>query len=262
MHQYQEQATITRFELLAEKIIRLTIYSPQIAAQARPGQFVMLKAGPGKDPFLRRPFSVHQTTNNGHFQLLFKVVGRVTDILSHMKEGEEVSVFGPLGRGYRIKERQPACLIGGGMGIAPLLFLAGHLSCTRKEQMKDIIILGSRTGAELEPLVGDFHHFGIRIIAATEDGSYGRQELVTEAMKTAELEKDTVAYACGPEPMLAAVKDICRDRGFECQVSVESVMACGIGACLGCTCRTYDRGYTQVCLEGPVFNAEDLRWNS
>lgn len=261
MSQYQEKAKITRFEQLSENIVRLTLYSPDIAGATKPGQFVMIRAGKGKDPLLRRPFSVHQTTSDGHLQILFKVVGRGTDMLGRRKEGEEISLFGPLGKGYKIEKSKPACLVGGGLGIAPLLILAKSISKMKLDTSRDVIILGGRSADEVKALVNDFKQFGIKVLVATDDGSLGHHGFVTDVMKNTDLASDSVIYTCGPELMMMAVKNICATKGLQCQVSVESVMACGMGACLGCTKHTSDNRYVHVCLDGPVFNAEDLKWN-
>ncbi len=261
MTQFQEKAIITRFEELSDDIIRITLHSPEIASKTKPGQFVMVRTSSSKDPLLRRPFSVHQTSSNGDLQLLFKVVGRGTTLLSRFKEGEAVSVFGPLGNGYSIKEGRPSVLVGGGLGIAPMLLLAKEISRVKKDPSNDVIIIGGRSSGEVAPLLNDFKEFGIKVIAVTDDGSFGQQGFVTDAMKSIKLHPDSVVYTCGPEPMMEAVKNICSAENMDCQVSVESVMARGMGACLGCTTHSSDGNYVHVCLDGPVFKAEDLKWS-
>jgi dihydroorotate dehydrogenase electron transfer subunit len=261
MSQYQENATIIRYEQLTDTNVRLTLHTEEIARAAKPGQFVMIRAGRSKDPLLRRPFSIHQTSSNGRIQILFKVTGRGTGLLAHCKEGESLSVFGPLGRGFRIDPERPACLIGGGMGIAPLLFLAKRICQLKKNTDSDMILLGGRTREEIEPLVDDFQFLNIGLMYATDDGSFGLHGLVTDVMKTLSLAEDCIVYSCGPEPMMKAVAAQCHDLNIQCQVSVESVMACGMGACLGCTMKAKDDRYVHVCSDGPVFNAEDLGWN-
>lgn len=261
MPQYQEKTTVTRVEQLSAENIRLTLAAPDIATVSKPGQFVMIRTGTGKDPLLRRPFSIHQTDYSGHIQIYFKVVGRGTEILAHAKVGEQLSVFGPLGRGFRLDDTVPSCLIGGGLGIAPMLFLAKEICRTKKSCSKSVIILGGRTASEVEPLVEDFRQVGIRTLVTTDDGSYGDQGLVTDILATVELDPGTAVYACGPEPMMAAVNGYCLKNGHPCQVSVESVMACGMGACLGCSRPVEGGGYAHVCLDGPVFKAKELVWN-
>ncbi|THB79135.1 MAG: dihydroorotate dehydrogenase electron transfer subunit [Desulfobulbaceae bacterium] len=262
MSQHQEKARIIRFEQLSEDNFRLTLQSPQIAAQAFPGQFVMILTGKGNDPLLRRPFSLHQASTNGSIQVYFKNVGRGTDILAHAKEGEILDVFGPLGRGYRLVDEKPACLLGGGLGIAPLLFLAKALAKRNRDATSDLILLGGRSKPEVEPLVDDFKQFGMKIICATDDGTYGEEGFVTESLDSERVAPGTHVYACGPEAMLETVHDICLQRGFGCQVSVESVMACGMGACLGCNIPASDGTYAHVCIDGPVFDSGALVWKS
>lgn len=262
MAQYQENATVTRIEQLSDSNYRITARAPQIAGAARPGQFVMVRTGATKDPLLRRPFSIHQTSAEGGVQLYFKVVGRGTDILAHVKEGEDISIFGPLGKGFRISAGAPAVLIGGGLGIAPLLFLAKEISRQKKQAQEDIIILGGRSQEEVEPLLADFQQFGFQLLPATDDGSLGYHGFVTEVFESLKLVLDSTVYACGPEPMMAGVHEICKKRKLACQVSVESVMACGMGACLGCSRPARNGTYTHVCCNGPVYKAEELIWNT
>jgi len=261
MSQHQEKARIIRFEQLSDDNIRLTLHAPLIAETAKPGQFVMIKTGAGKDPLLRRPFSLHQTSSNGQIQIYFKNVGRGTSILAHSKVDEDLDVFGPLGRGFEIYLDKPACLVGGGLGIAPLLFLAKKLYRSTKDNSRDLIILGGRSRQEVEPLVEDFQQFGIAVRCITDDGSYGMKGFVTDVLKSERVVENGEVYACGPDPMLERVYEICLQKHAGCQVSVESVMACGMGACLGCNIPATDGGYLHVCIDGPVFRAEDLVWS-
>ncbi len=261
MSQYQENATVTRVEQFTSENYRLTLHSPQIAEKARPGQFVMIRTGLGQDPLLRRPFSIHQTSNEGIIQIYFKVVGRGTDILARVKIDEIVSIFGPLGRGYRLEEKKRSIIVGGGLGIAPLLFLAKENCKRKKDCFDDVIILGGRNKAELEPLLDDFKKFGLALFTATDDGSLGHHGFVTEIFESLEIRKGDRVYSCGPEPMLTRLSDLCKKRSVVCEVSVESIMACGMGACLGCSRIGKDGKYTHVCLNGPVYNAEELVWN-
>jgi dihydroorotate dehydrogenase electron transfer subunit len=262
MSQYQEKATVTRVEQFSAENYRLTLECPQIAQGAKPGQFVMIRTGFGKDPLLRRPFSIHQISSDGMIQIYFKVVGRGTTILAQHRPGEILSVFGPLGRGYRINKESPAVIVGGGLGIAPLLFLVQEICRLKSDSSDDLLILGAREKIEIEPLLTDFHQFGLRTLTATDDGSLGHHGLVTGVMETIKLPQGSTVYCCGPEPMMAAVGALCKSMEIPCQVSVESVMACGMGACLGCSRPAKDGTYTHVCLNGPVYNAEDLVWTN
>jgi dihydroorotate dehydrogenase electron transfer subunit len=262
MSQHQEKARIIRFEQLSELNVRITLDAPLIAASADAGQFVMIRTGSGQDPLLRRPFSLHQTSSSGYIQIYFKNVGRGTHILAHTKVGELLDVFGPLGRGFRFARDRAACLVGGGLGIAPMLFLAKKIASSSRDHGRDLIILGGRSRDDVEPLVDDFKEFGLALRCATDDGSFGIKGLVTDLVKSEHLTRDTVVYGCGPENMLEALNRFCRSRGIACQVSVESVMACGMGACLGCNIDAAQGDYLHVCIDGPVFNTEDLAWNS
>lgn len=261
MSQYQEKATVAQIERFANNNFRLTLDCPQIAASAQPGQFVMIRTGIGKDPLLRRPFSIHQTSDGGRIQIYFKVVGRGTEILAQVRENQKISVLGPLGRGFRLNLGAPAIIVGGGLGIAPMLFLAKE-NCRLKNKISDdIVLLGARDKSELEPILADFRHLGIRLLTATYDGSLGHHGFVPELMQSVSLPPGCNVYACGPEPMMAGIYRICKSQDIPCQVSVESPMACGMGACLGCSRPAKDGGYTHVCLNGPVFDAEELLWS-
>lgn len=261
MSQYQEKATVVRIEKFANNNFRLTLDCPQIAANAQPGQFVMIHTGISKDPLLRRPFSIHQTSYGGKIQIYFKVVGRGTTILSQVKEDQEISVLGPLGRGFTLNLDAPAVIVGGGLGIAPMLFLAKENCRLKRNSSDDVVLLGARDKSELAPLLADFKQLGIRFLTATDDGSLGHHGFVTEIMKSVDMSSGTTVYACGPEPMMAGIYRICKSQNIPCQVSVESAMACGMGACLGCSRPAKDGGYTHVCLNGPVFDAEELLWS-
>lgn len=261
MTQYQENATVVRVERFAEGNCRLTLYSPQIAAAARPGQFVMLKAGLGRDPLLRRPFSIHQVGSGGTVQVYFKKVGKGTEILAAASEKQTISVLGPLGRGFRIDLGRRSLVVAGGLGIAPMLFLAKEILRQKAGGGDDLLLLGARSASELEPLLGDFRLLGLPALCATDDGSLGHAGFVTEILAE-QLTSQSIVYACGPEPMLARVAAMCRLREVPCQVSVETTMACGMGACLGCNRPAAGGDYTHVCLDGPVYDAEELLWKS
>jgi dihydroorotate dehydrogenase electron transfer subunit len=260
MPAYQQKAEIVRTEKLAGDIYRFTMKAPDIAADARPGQFVMLRAGEGLDPLLRRPFSVHQVAAGGLVQILFKVIGKGTLRLAGMQTGQRMDILGPLGRGFAHDVGRHHYLIGGGIGIAPLLFLAGQM--LRKNEPSAItILLGARTGDEIAPLANEFTAMGLSVEAATEDGSLGCHGLVTDLMIPGNSNKPSMVYACGPYPMLRAVVALSRNSGWDCQVSLETIMACGLGACLGCAVLRADmNGYVHVCKDGPVFAADEVAW--
>lgn len=260
----QSEATIIFNERLSPDIVRLTLLAPTIAATAKPGQFINVKAGINTlDPLLRRPFSIHQTFSDGTLQVLFKVLGKGTEALAKTVAGETLNLVGPLGNSFRIGEAM--CLIGGGLGIAPLLFLARII----QESTKPIalsVILGARTKDELLPLTTGFSAMGINPHLATDDGSLGHHGLVTDLMPlVAQDDKPWQVSTCGPFPMMKQISTISKGYGWPCQVSLETMMACGIKACLGCTVpasSTNSKGgkYLHVCQDGPIFWEGDIAW--
>jgi len=257
---YQQKAEIVRTEKLADDIYRFTMKAPDIAADSKPGQFLMVRAGEGMDPLLRRPFSVHQVAEGGLVQILFKVVGKGTQALANLQPGKQMDVLGPLGRGFAHNTHYLNYLVGGGIGIAPLFFLAKKM-LLKNEPSAIQVLLGARTKDEIATLVYDFESMGLGVQVATEDGSLGKQGLVTDLMASLQHENPAMVYACGPYPMLRAVAGVCRDKIWGCQVSLETIMACGLAACLGCAILRADmKGYVHVCKDGPVFNADDVAW--
>lgn len=260
MQIFQQKAEIVRTEKLAEDICRFTIKAPAIAAASKPGQFVMLRTGEGLDPLLRRPFSVHQAAADGVLQVLFKIIGKGTQGLARLRDGGQIDVLGPLGRGFVHDGGHDHYLVGGGIGIAPLLFLAGRL-LENNAPAAITVLLGARTKSEVAPLADEFAAIGLKVRTATEDGSQGQEGLVTDIMSGGKNKNPVMVYACGPYPMLRAVAGICRKQGWGCQVSLETIMACGLGACLGCAVSRADmNGYVHVCKEGPVFDADEVAW--
>ncbi|GAB4275270.1 MAG: dihydroorotate dehydrogenase electron transfer subunit [Deferrisomatales bacterium] len=227
--------------------------------RAEPGQFAMLRVSDGLDPLLRRPFSIHRVVDPqaGEFEVLFRVVGTGTDRLSRVHVGDRVDALAPLGRGFRLDAGAPL-LVGGGVGVAPLLFLAEALLA---EGARPKLLLGARSDRDLL-CHDDFACLAVPYAVATEDGSVGRPGLVTKLLE-GELRgapPGCCVYACGPVPMLAAVAGLCRARGVPCQVSLEAYMACGVGACLGCVVPATRADYLRVCKEGPVFDADEVDW--
>jgi dihydroorotate dehydrogenase electron transfer subunit len=260
MQAYKELAEIIRREQVAEDIYRLTVKAPNIAAASTPGQFVMVRTAEGLDPLLRRPFSVHLVGEGGMIQILFKVIGKGTQALASMEVGRKLDVLGPIGRGFTVANESLHYLVGGGIGIAPLLFLAKDI--LKKSEPSSIrVLLGARTKDEIAAMAGEFDSMGLAVETITEDGSFGKQGLVTELMTDLQPEKAVMVYGCGPYPMLRAVANTCRDKSWSCQVSLETMMACGLAACLGCAVQRADmKGYVHVCKDGPVFDMDEVAW--
>ncbi len=232
-------------------------------ADPRPGQFYMLAAGerwgggPDERPFLPRAFSFARVRplaggQGADLQFLLEDVGPGTRRLGELAAGEPLAVLGPLGAGFTTPEdgRRPL-LVGGGIGTAPILCWDDEL---RANGVEAPVLLGFRSAAHAEAAA----LFGGTPDVSTDDGSVGRAALVTEPLR-AELERDAhaVVYACGPEPMLDAVRELCAELATPAQLALEAGMACGYGACFGCVVPTVD-GYARVCVDGPVFEAERL----
>lgn len=260
MAEYQENSVVQSSERLTEGLYRLTLRAPRIAAGARPGQFVMVACGDGLDPLLRRPFSIHQAGADGTIQLLFKVIGHGSRWLSTLTPGQDLSLIGPLGHGFHPAPAGPVILVGGGIGIAPLTFLAHHWRQAQGSAADCFVLLGGRTGAEIDQLGAEFDLLGCQVKIATDDGSRGHQGLVTELLPPL-LINSTKVFTCGPFAMMAAVAGLCQGAGVACETSLEAHMACGLGACLGCAVVGADGQYRHVCKHGPVFQAEEVAWN-
>ena len=272
MASYQLNAEIVRTEELAPGICRITVSAPAVSSQAKPGQFLMIKASDDKNnPLLRRPFSIHQATAGDRVQILFRVVGKGTRFLAEKKCGEKIEVVGPLGKGFSFsgwESKDSVCLVGGGMGIAPLYYLAKELIRTKRLSAFKVL-LGAPAACELQVLKRDFENLGVDCLVATDDGSMGHHGFVTDFLaKQLDNKRSWKVCCCGPHPMMEKTANLCMQEGWSCQVSLETMMACGISACLGCTVgssvalRTRTgRPYLHVCKDGPVFEARDVAWH-
>lgn len=223
---------------------------------AQPGQFIMLRVG-DLDPLLRRPFGVYKFLGQG-VEILYKVVGRGTAIMSRLKEGDEIDVLGPLGRPFPLLDGyKDILMVAGGVGIVPFYLLGVRYNTLG---VRPRLLFGGRDKEDL-PGLEDFQKLGIETTISTEDGSVGQKGLVTELLKKELSRKgSSLVYACGPKGMLRAVAHMAQEAGVTCYVSLDRVMACGIGACLGCAVKTRGQGYKMVCKDGPVFDARDIVW--
>lgn len=249
----ENTAVISNMEV-SPNIRKLILYAPNIVSQARPGQFVHLKVSASSDPLLRRPFSIGSVSlKDNALTIFYRIVGRGTEMMAQLKENDVVNCLGPLGRGFELNGKRPL-LIGGGMGIAPLLFLAERLY-PRPSQ----VLIGGRTETELF-----WRRFFTasceRIVLTTDDGSIGMRGTTIDALPELLAEKFDMVYACGPKLMLKGVVDKVRDAGIPCQVSLEEHMTCGLGACLSCTCQATDGTRKKICADGPVFWAKEVVW--
>lgn len=251
---FDEMAVIARQEQIGTGIYSMWIKTEQIAAHAKAGQFVSVYCNDGSR-ILPRPISICEIDKEENtLRLVYRVAGKGTAEFSGMKTGEQLHVVGPLGNGFPKKERK-AFLIGGGIGIPPMLELAKELDCEKQ------IVLGYRD--ELF-LLDEFEKQG-SVFVATEDGSAGTKGNVLDAIRENGLDADII-YACGPMPMLRALKEYAAEHEIECYISMEERMACGIGACLACVCKSKEKdahsnvNNKRICKEGPVFLAQEVEF--
>lgn len=259
---FQGRVLITTHKNLAPGYYRMTLSAPEIADSAVPGQFIQVgvAAEGSSDPLLARPISIYRIDRaSGVISFIYKVVGRGTAILAGSREGELLRIYGPLGNGFTFpNHRNKIALIAGGVGMPPLFCSAEQWRQTEKT-MDISLFYGGRTRHDLLELE-KWQDMGVKIHAATEDGSYGRPGLVTDSFQERhKAEKFDWLAACGPQPMLRAIQQIALKDGIPGEISLEANMACGIGACLGCSCRTTG-GYRRVCVDGPVFPLEEVIW--
>jgi len=264
---------------VAEGEYELVLRAPPVAQTARPGQFLEILAGEDATPPLRRPFSLYRVDRAaGTCALLYRARGAFTTRLAQKQAGETVSLLGPLGKPFAWPSDPQTrhILIGGGIGVPPLTFLASELCRERAARGLDprnvIAIIGART-AELLVGLAEFGRLDIVLHALTDDGTQGARGLVTDLLDDLlarqALEEPLVPtrlYACGPMPMLQAIAGIALARDLPCQVSVETAMPCGIGVCGECAVPVYDSAHkgktvtALACVDGPVFEVRSLAW--
>ena len=255
----REICTVVSQESIGAGIYSMWIQTDRIAADAKPGQFVSLYTN-DKSKILPRPISLCEIDKeNGRLHLVYRVTGQGTgtDEFSQMKAGDTIPVLGPLGNGFPVEkaEGKKVFLMGGGIGVPPILELAKQMKCEKKQ-----IIAGYRDCHTF--LREEFEAAGTLYIA-TEDGSVGTKGNVMDAIRENALEADVI-YACGPTPMLRAIKKYAEENGIECYISLEERMACGIGACLACVCKSREKdahsnvNNKRICKDGPVFLSTEV----
>jgi len=237
----------------------LTLHSSEKFKQPEPGNFFMLSVDSGLDPLLKRPFSIHRRTGSD-FQILYRVVGRGTGLLSRRKPGELLDVTGPLGNKFPIAKTQDKIIfIAGGLGIAPIFSLAEKLI-----KKKPLLFYGARTNAELL-CIDELRTLGIEPVIATDDGSSGRKGNIVNVLRNFLTRNPSLTryslYACGPKPMLMALSQLAVKYDLKGYMALEQNMACGLGTCLGCVVNT-KKGYKRVCKEGPVFSIKEIIWEN
>jgi dihydroorotate dehydrogenase electron transfer subunit len=288
---YQLKAKILFNEKIKGNYWRCIFDCMPIAKFAAPGQFLEIEVSrKSQQPLLRRPFSIHKLRSQkpevrSQIEIIYEVVGEGSRILSQRRPGEYLDIIGPLGNGFSCRTPNPSrlsfgsgrdpafagepgtpILVAGGMGVAPLTFLAEKLKeiPKPKSQIPNLVLIGAKSKSQIL-CEKEFKKFGCQVKIATDDGSRGYKGKVTELLKQI-LRKNAITqerynaiYACGPRPMLREIAGISKAQKIPAQISLEEHMACGIGACLGCVVNTRD-GYQRVCKDGPVFPAEKIIW--
>lgn len=257
---YLVQSVINEIKEIAPGYFRLKLIAAKIASQAQPGQFIQIKVGDEDsiDPLLARPISIFRINRaEGSITLLFKAVGRGTKLLASKRKGEALTIWGPLGNGFKVPpEAGNIALIAGGIGMPPLFCLSEQLSLLEKPP-RLTLFYGGRSAEDLLELVL-WKKKGIPSQIATEDGSMGFKGLITDLFTSEHLANHyDFVIACGPAPMLAEIQKKAVLLGLDGQLSLEAHMACGVGACLGCTCQT-NHGSKRVCVDGPVFSIKEV----
>lgn len=249
-------------EELKPGIFKFSVQAQKIVTTAKPGNFIEIRVNNDIEPFLRRPISIYNMDKEkGILEFIFQVKGKGTKILSERNEGELIDIVGPLGFGtFKYSDYKNLSIIGGGIGVFPLYELAKNA----KQDDKNVnIYLGFRN-KDLVVLEKEFGQVSNNLTITTDDGSYSQKGFAIDFLrKDIEENKVDCIYACGPLPMLKAVRELAIEKNIPCQISLEEKMACGLGVCLGCAVKTTKSSqeapeYWHVCKAGPVFQAKDV----
>ena len=253
-------AELIKKEKLLEGLYKFSVDAKEIVELANPGNFIEIRINENSDPFLRRPISIYNLDKeNGVLEFIFQVKGKGTELLAKKKEGDKIDIIGPLGNGtFKFEEYKNIAVIGGGIGIFPLYELSKQAKNAGK---KVYTYLGFRN-KDLVTLEKEFEDISTTLTITTDDGSYKNSGFAINYLEN-DLEKNNIdcIYACGPLPMLKAVKKLAEEKKITCQISLEEKMGCGMGVCLGCAVRTStstdnNPQYLHVCKAGPVFDSK------
>jgi dihydroorotate dehydrogenase electron transfer subunit len=273
------QGTLLENPGVAPSYHKMRIRTPIPRGDIDPGQFLMVRISEEPFPLLRRPFSIHsvvdlRTGDGSDTEILYKLVGKGTNLMATWKRGKRVNILGPLGKGFSLPTgRGTQFLVAGGIGVAPLFALGQKM---RASGHTCSVFIGGKT-KEHVLCVEEFKGLGADVFVATEDGGMGFRGMITEMLKSFLHDRPNPSglFACGPVDMLKAIAQMAESRSIPCQVSLESRMACGLGACLGCVVRTRGKSparseeascpesdipYKRVCKEGPVLDSEEVDW--
>ena len=254
MSKIQNTFKVVANERLCPRFYKLSIDAPSIVRKIKSGQFIHIKVSDGLEPFFRRPFSVYRAKR--HVEIFYEPIGQGTKMLAVKKKGDDLDVLGPLGNPFSLPPKgiKQIVMIAGGIGVAPFLMLSDIL----KEKRYELVLLyGARTKGHVYAMK-EFKSNGCKIYVATDDGSVGVKGRVSELFsKIISDPKTTMIYACGPKPMIKSVQEFSKRHGLRAQAACEELMACALGACLGCSIKTTS-GYKTVCYDGPVFDLAEV----
>jgi dihydroorotate dehydrogenase electron transfer subunit len=277
MKQFHGTTPVTENVRLARDTFRIRLLAPELARAIRPGQFVMLRRPGCTDPLLGRPFALYDTVLDESGQptavdIVYLVVGKLTGILSQLRAGDSLDLWGPLGNGFPDlgpKVCDHVGLVAGGIGQTPflahireLLGERGYAGSPARRQAGRVSLYYGVRSADLAAGVEDFRAAGAEVHLASDDGSIGFKGFVTQLLQTQSPPNRLVG--CGPEPMMGALAKIAKSWNVPCHLSLETPMACGLGICFSCVTRVRTGtgwDYRRVCVDGPIFDAECLAWD-
>lgn len=275
-HAQQHEVDVLVRQQLARDTYLVRFSCPEMATRITPGQFLMVRAPRGSDPLLGRAFAMYDVQQSKDLtcesiDIVFHVVGKMTRFLSTVGPGDRFIVWGPLGNGFSVKETDHLVMVAGGIGQTPFLALAkeylgqqvfgGRLSPAGR---KVSLLYGARSH-DLLACVADFERIGVDVRIATDDGSAGHDGLVTDLLaQLLAVDRAVRVVCCGPEPMMEAVSELCQSAQIDCEVSLETPMACGMGICFSCVAKVLQpdgsADFKRTCVDGPVFDAKSLVW--
>jgi dihydroorotate dehydrogenase electron transfer subunit len=256
MKKFIHDFEVTCNHSISDNYFALYLKCPVSLPAILPGQFAEVLVNNSATTYLRRPFSIYDVdSGKNEISLLIKKVGNGTVALSKLQIGDTLNLIYPLGNSFSLPESKKALLIGGGVGIAPMLLLSKHL---HSKGYKPDVLIGGRTSEDIVERE-KYEPYG-EVFITTDDGSAGEKGMVTQhSLFSGKIKEYSAIYACGPEPMMKAIARLADNYQIPCEISLENTMACGIGACLCCVVETVD-GNKTTCIEGPVFDTRKLKW--
>lgn len=255
MRKIQNIYKVVSNEKLCPRFYRLCLDAPDLAKSVKPGQFIHIRVTEGLEPFFRRPFSVYRAQK--YVEIFYEAIGTGTRALASKKKGDNLDILGPLGNQFAMPSKaiKQVVMVAGGIGVAPFLALSDVLKKNKKLGL--ILLYGGRTQEHVWPMK-EFKQNGCKVFVATDDGSVGVKGRVSALFSKINIDrKTTMVYTCGPHAMMHALQDFAKKNGLTGEAACEEVMACALGACLGCSIKT-TKGYRTVCYDGPVFDLQEV----